>query len=150
MKLDAKAFAILVASCSGVAMALQGTINTALSKVIGLLQATFVVHFIGLSFVSLLLFVFKFGNGNLAFLIKAPWYTYLGGVLGVIIIYTVVLSIPVVGVAAATTFIILGQVLTAILVDCTGILGMNKFPFTWHKVIGTFLMAGGAWFLLKK
>jgi transporter family-2 protein len=97
-----------------------------------------------------LLFVFSLGSVKLAQLVQAPWYTYLGGALGVLIIYGVVHSIPKVGVAPATTAIILGQVLTASLIDHFGLFGMERLPFTWHRIAGTLLMAVGAWLLLKK
>lgn len=150
MHLTGRIIALFIAAGSGVTMALQGSLNSALGKVIGLLEATFVVHLVGLLLVSILLFVFGLGDGNLALFTRSPWYTYLGGVLGVLIIYGVVRSIPKVGVAVATTAIILGQVLTAALVDHLGLFGMNKIPFTWHRVAGTLLMVGGAWLLLKK
>ena len=46
---------LLVAAFSGVAMAVQGSINSALGKVIGLWESTFIVHLVGLLLVSLLL-----------------------------------------------------------------------------------------------
>lgn len=142
--------ALLIAAISGMAMALQGTLNTSLSKVIGLMEATFVVHLVGLAFVSLLLFAFNLGQIKLDLFGQVPLYTYLGGVLGVAIVYMVIKSIPRVGVAPATTAIILGQVFTAGLIDHLGLFGMEKMPFNWCRVGGTLLMAGGAWLILRK
>lgn len=142
--------ALIIAALSGVTMAFQGTLNSVLSKVIGLLEATFVVHLVGLLFVSLLLFVFKLGEGKLSLISQAPLYTYLGGILGVIITYGVIRSIPKVGVAPATTAIILGQVLTASLIDHFGLFGMDRLCFNWCRAGGTLLMAAGAWLLLRK
>ncbi len=104
----------------------------------------------GLLLVVALLFVCRIGDGCLTEILKAPWYTYLGGILGVLIIYLVILSIPKVGVAPATTAIILGQVFTAGLVDHFGLFGMQKIPFSIYNVLGTLLMAGGAWLILKQ
>lgn len=148
--MSVKILALLIAAGSGVTMALQGSLNAALGKVIGLLETTFVVHLTGLVLVAALLFVFFPGGGRLGHFAQASWYTYLGGVLGVLIIYGVVRSIPKVGVAPATTAIILGQVLTASLIDHFGLFGMEKLPFTWQRIAGTLLMAAGAWLLLKK
>jgi transporter family-2 protein len=145
-----KILPLLIAAFSGVAMAVQGTINSALGKVIGLWESTFIVHLVGLLVVTLLLFLCKLGDGCLTDILKAPWYSYLGGILGVLIIYSVVLSIPKVGVAPATTAIVLGQVLTAGLVDHLGLFGMNKIPFSPYNLMGTLLMAGGAWLILKQ
>lgn len=150
MHLTARLLALFVAAGSGLIMAVQGTLNTALGRVIGLLETTFVVQAVGLAFVSVLLFIFALGSGNFVQITKAPWYTFLGGVLGVVIVYAVVFGISRVGVALATTAIILGQVFTASIIDHFGLFGMDKIPFSWHRVVGTFLMAGGAYLLLKK
>ncbi|OAT82948.1 DMT family transporter [Desulfotomaculum copahuensis] len=148
--MSVRLLALLIAALSGVTMAVQGSLDAALGKVIGLLETTFIVHLVGLVLAALLLFGCRLGDGQLARYAQAPWYTYLGGVLGVLIIYAVVRSIPKVGVAPATTAIILGQVFTASLIDHLGLFGMEKLPFNWLRLLGTLLMAGGAWFLLKK
>lgn len=140
----------LIAAASGIAMAFQGSINSGLAKIIGLLEATFVVQVVALVVVSALLFGFGLGGGSLARYSQAPWYLYLGGILAVLITYLVVRSIPVVGVAPATTAIIIGQVLTAAILDHFGLFGLRSIPFTWYRVAGVFLMAGGAFLVLKK
>lgn len=145
-----KVLALLIAALSGVTMALQGSLNAALGKIIGLLETTFVVNLVGLVVVSTLLFAFRLGDGDWHRYADAPWYFYLGGILGVLITYGVVRSIPSLGVAVATTAIIVGQVLTAAMVDHLGLFGLEKVPFSWHRVAGTALMASGAWLLLKK
>lgn len=145
-----KLLPLVVAALSGVAMAIQGTMNAALGKVVGLWETTFIVHIAGLLLVTVLLFVFRLGDGNLALIHQAPWYTYLGGILGVLIVYCVARAIPKIGVAPATTAIVLAQVLTAGLVDHFGLFGMNKIPFSLYNLIGTLMMAGGAWLILKQ
>ena len=73
-----------------------------------------VVHAVG-SVLALGLLLMGLGQGNLANLPKAPWYTYLGGVLSYGINYLVAPAISKARVAPATTDIILGQVFTAAL-----------------------------------
>lgn len=142
--------ALLIAALAGVTMAIQGSLNAALGKVIGLLETTFIVNLVGLVLVGILLFLFRLGHGNWQSYNQVPWYLYLGGILGVIITYGVVRSIPSLGVAVATTAIIVGQVSTAALVDHLGLFGLQKVPFSWYRLAGTAFMAAGAWMLLKK
>ena len=73
------------------------------------------------------------GKGDFALYHKAPWYLYLGGIIGVLITYGVVTSIPKLGAASATTAIIVGQVLTALIIDQLGLLGLKEISFTWMK-----------------
>lgn len=141
-------FSLLLAAGSGAIMAVQGSVNALLGKVSGLWEATFVVHAVGTVFAGVLLLFLR--GGGLSRLGQAPWYAWTGGILGVLIIYGVARSIPKVGVAPATTAIILGQVLTATVIDHFGLLGMTRLPFNYWRVVGTVLLAAGAWFLLRK
>jgi len=140
---------LLLALVSGVLMAVQGSVNTALSKVVGLWEATFVVHAVGTLVLLAVLFLLKMGRGDLGGLPQAPWYSYLGGVISVFIIYLVAASIPRVGVANATTAIIVGQVMTAVVIDHVGGFGLQKVACGWNQVAGLALLAIGARLLLK-
>lgn len=140
---------LVLALISGVLMAVQGSLNTALSKVVGIWEATFVVHATGTVVLLIVLFLFKIGRGQLSQLGQAPWYSYLGGIVGVFIIYLVAASIPEVGVANATTAIIVGQVLTAVIIDHFGGFGLEKVPCGWNQIAGMALLAVGAKLLLK-
>lgn len=140
---------LVLALISGILMAVQGSLNTALSKVVGIWEATFVVHATGTLVLIVVLFLFKIGRGHLGQLAQAPWYSYLGGIVGVFIIYLVAASIPEVGVANATTAIIVGQVLTAVIIDHFGIFGLDRAPCSWNQLAGLALLAIGAKLLLK-
>lgn len=140
--------ALVIALIAGILMALQGSLNSRLGKVVGLWETTFIVHIFGLATIIFILFVLRLGKGQLEAAPHAPWYTFLGGILGVLIVYGVVTSIPRLGVAIATTSIIVGQVLTALIIDHFGLFGLAKMPFTWIKVLGLVLLAGGAKLLL--
>ena len=127
-------------------MAVQGTLNSLLSKTVGLLETTFWVQLIGAIAAALLLFVFRLGEGNQ--LGRAPWYSLLGGLLGVAITFFVAGSIAKVGATTATTAIIVGQVATAGLLDHFGLLGLKSCPFTLLDAVGIVLLAIGARLLL--
>jgi len=139
----------VLAAISGILMAVQGSLNASLSKIVGLWEATFVVHLTGTLLLLVALFFVRIGKGDLSSLGQAPWYAYLGGVAGVFIIYLVAASIPAVGVANATTAIIVGQVLTAVLIDHVGGFGLERIPCGWNQLAGLLLLAIGAKLLLK-
>lgn len=138
---------LLLAAVAGLTMATQGSINSMLGKKIGILEASFIVHLTAAIILIILLFL-NISKGNLMAWREAPWYLYLGGILGVIISYTVIVSIPKLGVAVATTAIIAAQVFTAAIIDHFGIFGLEKVPFTWVKVIGIIFLATGVRLLL--
>jgi len=140
---------LVLAMISGILMAIQGSLNASLSKTIGLWEATFVVYATGTIVLLVALLVFKFGKGDLTDLGEASWYSYFGGLVGVYIIYLVAASIPEVGVSNATTAIIVGQVLTAVVIDHLGGFGLQRIAFGWNQVIGLILLSIGAKLLLK-
>jgi transporter family-2 protein len=130
-------------------MAIQGSLNSVLGKIVGLWEATFVVHVVATLLVAIIIFILNLNKGDFANLSEAPWYTYVGGILNVLILYGVVMSIPKLGVANATTAIIVGQVTTAVLIDHFGLWGLEAIPFQWIKLLGVALLALGARLLLN-
>lgn len=138
-----------IALIAGITMAVQGSLNSALSKKVGLWESTFIVHLIAVIVMVLLLFVFRIGKGDFGQMRSVPWYIYLGGLLGVVITLTVVASIPKLGVAVATTGIVLGQVSMACVIDHMGLFGLEPVHFTWTKAVGVILLAAGARFMLQ-
>ncbi|WP_227764024.1 DMT family transporter [Zhaonella formicivorans] len=149
MSLTGSLFALIIAAVAGVTMALQGAMNSGLGKVIGLLQATLVVHLTATIAVLILIFGLRVGDGDFGKFAQVPWYYYLGGLLGVLITYGVVASMPKVGVANATAAIIVGQVSAAFIIDCLGMFGLEKVAFAWFKLVGLGLLAAGAKILLN-
>jgi len=137
-------FYLAIAALSGAAMALQGTLNAALGKIVGIWESTLIVHIIGTITALLIMLIVGTGLGNLSKVSTAPWYVYLGGILNVLIIYAVVRSMPQIGVGNATTAIIVAQLITALLIDATGAFGMKKMPFQYLDILGVALLAIGA------
>jgi transporter family-2 protein len=139
---------LLITLLSGVTMAVQGSLNSALGKAIGLFNTTLIVHLIGTVTIGALIILTPHEKGQLGHLFHLPWYMSLGGVLSVVIVYLVATSIPKVGVAAATTAIIVGQVSTALAIDHWGLWGLDPVAFTWWKLLGMALLACGALLML--
>lgn len=146
--MSAPLLALIIAAVAGMAMAVQGSLNAVLSKVTGIIEATLVVHLVGSAVALLLLLGVRAGTGGLQQIQEAPWFSYLGGAIGVVIILAVVFSIPRVGVANATTAIIIGQVATAMLIDQLGLFGLERIPLSWWNGLGLAFLAAGGYFML--
>lgn len=138
----------LAAACmAGILMAVQGALNTGLSRFVGLLRAVFAVHASGLIMMIPLVLAIKSNSGSFS---SAKWYYYLGGPLGVAIVYMVAAAISKAGAWRATTAIVTGQVLTAVILDHFGAFGLQKSPFPLVKLLGVAFLSLGAWILLRK
>ena len=138
----------LVATISGIAMAIQGSINSSLSQKSSLLSATLVVHIIG-TIVALIAVLAERSPLLKHPWSSIPWYFYLGGVLSVIIVGLVAVSIPKIGVCNATTAIIIGQVSMAVIIDHFGWLGVSRLPWSPWQFVGIGFFAAGAKLLFR-
>lgn len=141
---------LAIAALAGATMALQGTFNAALGKIIGIWPSTLFVHLIGALTALLAILILRIGWFDMAKLAGVPWYAFLGGVLNVLIIFAVVKTIPQIGVGNATTAIVVAQILTALLVDALGAFGMKKYEFHYYDLLGVALLAIGGRILLMK
>lgn len=82
--------------------------------------------------------------------IHAPWWMLLGGVMGLLIVFTVTYSGPRIGVAATVGILIAGQLVAGAAIDRWGLLGSDRIPLHWPRLLGIALLAGGAALSLKK
>lgn len=131
----------IMSAIAGAAMSFQGVINTRLSDKIGLWESNVFAQ--GTAFLLSLIVMFIWGKGNFSALGGTEKVYWLGGVLGLIITVTVMLSVKGLGPTAAVSVILITQLLTAALIDAFGLLGSEKLPFGWNKYVALGLMAGG-------
>ena len=130
-----------MSAIAGAAMSFQGVINTRLSDKIGLWESNVFAQ--GTAFILSLIVMLIWGKGSFAALGGTEKVYWLGGVLGLIITVTVMLSVKGLGPTAAVSVILITQLLTAALIDAFGLLGSEKLPFGWNKYVALGLMAGG-------
>lgn len=147
MAFHGKLLSLFFAALAGSLMAVQGTFNSILGKIIGLIEGTFSVHLIGTITAGILLLCL--GCGGFSKWGEVPWFAWLGGPIGVVIIFGVAFSIPKLGVGVATTAIIGAQLLTAYLIDHFGLFGMETIPFNLWKLGGILLIVAGSKILLN-
>lgn len=138
---------LLIAALAGASMAVQGAFNAVLGKKVGSFEASFIVHLIGTALLGGLL-AFGVGQGGLRKAAEAPWWSFLGGPLSVLIIWGVLTSVGQLGVSNANTAIVAAQIVTAIVLDCIGLTG-EKVSIGWIKVVGAVLFVFGVYLLLR-
>lgn len=73
---------------------------------------------------------------------QAGW-KYLGGALGAGFVFTTVLLAPKLGITNMLFFIIIGQLITAAVIDHFGLIGMPVRPFQIWQLLGLLVMAAG-------
>lgn len=126
---------------AGMAMSVQGVMNTRLGEKIGTLEANTIVQ--GMAFALSIVIMLLFGSGSFSSLQEVPKIYLYGGVLGLIITITVMLGIKSLSPTIAISAILISQLLVAALIDAFGLLGSEKVAFGWNKFTGLGLMIGG-------
>jgi len=126
---------------AGAAMSIQGVMNTRLQDSIGLWEANAYVQ--GTAFLLSMIVAWIFGNGRFAEILNVPKGYWLGGVLGLVITVTVMLSIKGLNPTVAISTILIAQLLVAALIEAMGWMGQDKLPMGWKQFVGVGLMLGG-------
>lgn len=132
---------ILSSIISGISMSIQGIFNTRLSEKIGLLETNAIVQ--GTAFLITLIMAIGLGKGNIQNIKLCRKIYLLGGLLGVIITFTVMYSIRFLGVTHSIAIILVSQIIMALLIDYFGLFDSKNIKFNFHEIIGIcFLIAG--------
>ena len=132
----------LIAVISGLLMSVQGVFNTQVTKTTGMWVANAFVQFTAF-LVCIAIWAIS-DRTSLGTLLKVePRYMLIGGILGAGITYTVIKAMDMMGPAKAVMMIVTAQILAAYLIELFGLFGVEKQPFSWRKVIGILLAAGG-------
>lgn len=134
-------FGYIMSIIAGAAMSLQGVINTRLSEKIGVYESNVFVQGTALIFGVIAMWIM--GKGDLSQITQVNKVYWLGGVLGTIIIITVMVAIGNLSPTHAIAVILISQLLVAAIIDAFGWLGTDKVPFTWNKWMGLVLMIAG-------
>ena len=114
----------LIALLSGALMSVQGVFNAQVTKTTGIWES--------------------YGWVQLSALMEVqPRYMLLGGVIGAGITWTVIKSVDALGPARSALFIVVSQLAVAYLISLSGMFGTEKEPFSWRKLIGLLIAAGG-------
>lgn len=122
-------------------MSLQGVFNTRTSEKIGLWETNVFVQ--GTGFILTLIILLIAGNNNFKAIKEVNKLYLLGGILGAIIIYSVMQGISKMGTTYSISTILVAQLLAAGLIDSFGIFGANQIKFTLSKFIGIGIMIVG-------
>ena len=122
-------------------MSIQGVMNTKLQDGIGLWEANAYVQ--GTAFLLSLAVMMIYGSGSLRSIADMPKWTLLGGVLGLVITVTVMLSIKGLHPTVAISTILIAQLVVAALIEAFGWMGQEKAAFGLKQFIGLGLMLGG-------
>jgi len=88
--------------------------------------------------------------GGFVHAVHQPWWMLLGGVMGLLIVFTVTYAGPRIGVAATVGILIAGQLAMGAAIDRWGLFGSQRIALHWPRLLGIVLLAVGAALSLRK
>jgi len=80
---------------------------------------------------------------------KAPWWVWVGGLLGAFNITATIILAPRLGAATLLGLVVTGQMIVSMLMDHHGLLGFNVHPIGWGRVGGAMLLIAGVVLIRK-
>lgn len=148
--MSGSALATGLAVLAGLAGSVQVALMSRLGERIGVLEALAFAATVtaGLALVILVLAhqsVAGFGRA-----VHQPWWMLLGGVLGLLIVFTITYAGPRIGVAATVGILIAGQLAMGAAIDRWGLFGSDRIALHWPRLLGIALLAVGAALSLRK
>ena len=148
--MSGSALATGLAVAAGLAGSVQIGLMSRLGERIGVVEA---LAFSTALTAGIALVILVLARGSVAGFERAvhqPWWMLLGGVMGLIIVFTVTYSGPRIGVAATVGILIAGQLAMGAAIDRWGLFGSDRIALHWPRLIGIALLAVGAALSLRK
>ena len=135
----------------GIAMTFQTAINTQLREYLhSPLQAALLSFLVGTLLLAILVIVQAEQRPTLSSLAVIPWYLWLGGCLGVYAISMSIYTAPKLGFLTLSGLIIFGPIAMSMIVDQFGLLGTDKTPVNWQRLLGGVVIFIGVLLTLQR
>lgn len=146
---------LIFAAGIGLAMATQTAVNSQLRQYLNSpIQAAFFSFLVGTICLAIMMLVMMW-NGSatkptLSQLNEIPIWLWVGGFLGVYAITASIYTAPKLGFLTFTGLVLFGQVIMSMLLDHFGLIGVEKNPVNWQRLLGAILIAIGIIFTLQR
>jgi transporter family-2 protein len=144
------AAAATLAVAAGLAGSIQVAVMSRLGARIGVVEALAFSTALTAALALVILLLARGSLGGFGRAVHQPWWMLTGGVMGLLIVFTVTFAGPRIGVAATVGILIAGQLVMGAAIDRWGLFGSNRIPLHWPRLLGLALLAAGATLSLIK
>jgi bacterial/archaeal transporter family-2 protein len=135
---------------AGLGGALQIAVQSRLGDRIGSLEAVACAVVVGAVATLVVLLIARRSLGGLGAGFSGPKWMLLGGLMSAVIILSITVAGPRIGVVATTSLLIAGQFVLATAIDRFGWFGADQVALGWPRLLGLGLLAAGAVLTLKR
>lgn len=135
---------ILLAAAAGSCIVVQQALNANLRAALDSAAWSGVTSYAtGLAFMGLLVLALRDPAPALGTAARVPWWGWTGGLFGAIYIALAILLVPKLGSAAFIALLVAGQMVTSVLFDHFGWLGLAQRPLDATRAAGVLLLVAG-------
>jgi bacterial/archaeal transporter family-2 protein len=139
-----KGFAFVFAFLAGAFISIQAGSNTQLKKVFGdSMPAVVVNYLLGVTSVLVYSLATKVSIPTLEQASHAPWWSWLGGLFGVLYGLAAVMLGSRMGAATLMALVVTGQLVCSVVLDHFGWIGFDLHPAGVWRIVGCILMVAG-------
>ena len=137
-------FLLLVALIAGAVLPVQTAVNNKMAVALNSPVLGALVSFT-VGTISILIYSIVAGESltSLTSSREAPAIAWVGGLLGAFFVTATIILLPRIGVAMTISLIIAGQMITAVLMDHFGLLGLEVRQISFLRVVGMVLISIG-------
>jgi transporter family-2 protein len=137
-------FLLLLALVAGSFLPIQAGVNAHLKLYAGHpVIAAFISFAVGTLALLVSSLAMRLPWPSLAAFSDAPWWVWIGGVLGAVYVFLAVVLANRLGAAVLIAFIVAGQMIASIIVDHYGLVGFPRHPVNAWRIIGAVLLLSG-------
>jgi len=129
---------------AGLAGSIQVAVMGRFGGRIGVLEALTFATCIQLVLSLAILLVARLGTGGLGDAFRAPAWMWLGGVMGLTVVFTITFAQPRIGATATIGILIAGQLVMGAVIDRFGFFGVDQIGISWPRALGIGLLGVGA------
>jgi transporter family-2 protein len=135
---------------AGGLIALQAPINAMLGRSVGTFAAASVSFAIGTLALVAITVLIGGGFGDLGQAGSLSWYYLTGGVLGAVYVTSALATVATLGAGGVTAATITGQLVTAVVADRLGVLGLEQRELSAGRIAGVALLAVGTYLVVRE
>ena len=142
--------AVALAVLAGLAGSVQVAVMGRFGARIGTVEALTFATAVQLLLAGLILLAVRQGTGGLGGAFRSPPWLWAGGLMGLLIVFTVTFAQPRIGATATIGILIAGQLAMGAAIDRFGLFGVDQIAISWPRAVGIGLLAVGAALSLVK
>jgi transporter family-2 protein len=136
--------AVALTILAGLAGSVQVAVMGRFGGRIGVVEALTFSTLVQLVLSVTILVAVRAGFGGLSGAFKAPAWMWLGGVMGLTVVFTITFAQPRIGATATIGILIAGQLVMGAVIDRFGLFGVDRIDISLPRAVGIVLLGIGA------